>query len=73
MINSSPTVQPARVKAEAEILEKGRWSQFRANEKFHSVEENAAARARAAQLQDSGLSAVDRNTPDQLCLLWEQK
>ena len=38
-----PTPPKARAQAEAEILERGRWSQLRANEKFHSVEQNAAA------------------------------
>ena len=40
-----PSPPKARAEAEAEILEKGRWSQLRANEKFHSAEENAAAKA----------------------------
>ena len=54
-----PPPPKAREEAEAEILEKGRWSQFRANDKFHSVEENAAAQRRCKQLIDGGADAVD--------------
>ena len=44
---------------ESEILERGPWCQLRANEKFHSVEENAAAHERCRQLLTGGVSAVD--------------
>ena len=54
-----PSAPKARAQAEADILEKGRWSQLRANEKFHSVEENAAARERCRQLLTGGVGAVD--------------
>ncbi|QNI56286.1 hypothetical protein SynBIOSE41_03817 [Synechococcus sp. BIOS-E4-1] len=54
-----PPPPKARAQAEAEILERGRWSQLRANEKFHSIEENAAARERCRQLLTGGAGAVD--------------
>ena len=49
----------AKVEAENEILEKGRWSQFTANSRFHSEEENNAAQRRCKQLIDGGVAAVD--------------
>ena len=49
----------AKAEAENEILEKGRWSQFNANERLHSPEENAIARARCKQLIEGGVAAVD--------------
>ena len=54
-----PPPPKARAQAEAEILERGRWSQLRANERFHSVEENAAAHERCRQLLTGGVGAVD--------------
>ncbi len=54
-----PPPPKARAQAEAEILERGRWSQLRANEKFHSVEENAAARERCRQLLTGAVGAVN--------------
>ena len=48
-----------RSRAETEILEKGRWSQLRANDEFHSPAENAAARHRCRQLLEGGAYAVD--------------
>ena len=44
---------------ESEILERGPWCQLRANEKFHSVEENTSARERCKQLLVGGVAAVD--------------
>ncbi|KZR86267.1 hypothetical protein MITS9509_03506 [Synechococcus sp. MIT S9509] len=55
----------------------GVWADYceqrRIQAEHHSDVENAAARARASQLRDGGLLAVDWDAPDQLCLLWEQK
>ena len=49
----------ALAEAESEILEKGRWSQLRANESLHTQTENTAARHRCRQLIDGGVAAVD--------------
>jgi len=49
----------AKATAETEILEKGRWSQLRENERFHSPEENATAQHRCRQLIDGSPAAVD--------------
>jgi hypothetical protein len=54
-----PLPPKARAEAENEILEKGRWSQFTANSRFHSDEENATAQRRCKQLIDGGVAAVD--------------
>ena len=54
-----PRQTKARAEAENEILEKGRWSQFTANSRFHSDEENKAAQRRCKQLIDGGVAAVD--------------
>ena len=54
-----PPSPKARALAENDILERGRWSQLRENERFHSVEENAAARERCRQLLTGGVEAVD--------------
>jgi len=54
-----PPPPKARVQAEAEILERGRWSQLHANEALHSEEENITARARCRQLLEGGAAAVD--------------
>tara|TARA_B100001063_G_C16255952_1_gene307579 strand:- start:203 stop:409 length:207 start_codon:yes stop_codon:yes gene_type:complete len=54
-----PRRTKARAEAETEILEKGRWSQFTANSRFHSEEENRTARHRCRQLIDGGVAAVD--------------
>lgn len=53
------TPPKAKAQAEAEVLEKGRWSQLRANDAFHSPAENAAARHRCRQLIEGGPGAVD--------------
>ena len=57
--NRKPRRTKARAEAETEILEKGRWSQFTANSRFHSDEENKAAQRRCKQLIDGGVEAVD--------------
>ena len=54
-----PPAPKARAQAEADILEKGRWSQLRENERFHSHEDITAARHRCRQLIDGGPAAVD--------------
>ena len=54
-----PPSPKARAQAENDILERGRWSQLRENERFHSVEENAAACERCRQLLTGGVGAVD--------------
>ncbi len=54
-----PRRTKARAEAETEILEKGRWSQFTANSRFHSEEDNNAAQRRCRQLIDGGVAAVD--------------
>ena len=54
-----PRQTKARAEAENEILEKGRWSQFTANSRFHSDEENRTAQRRCKQLIDGGVAAVD--------------
>ena len=54
-----PLPPKAKAEAENEILEKGRWSQFTANSRFHSDEENQAAQRRCKQLIDGGVAAVD--------------
>ena len=54
-----PRRTKAKAEAESEILEKGRWSQFTANSRFHSDEENKAAQSRCRQLIDGGVEAVD--------------
>ena len=54
-----PRQTKARAEAESEILEKGRWSQFTANSRFHSDEENRTAQRRCKQLIDGGVEAVD--------------
>ena len=54
-----PRQTKARAEAENEILEKGRWSQFTANSRLHSDEENKAAQHRCRQLIDGGADAVD--------------
>ncbi len=54
-----PLLPKARAEAENEILEKGRWSQFTANSRFHSEEENRNAQRRCKQLIDGGIEAVD--------------
>ena len=54
-----PLPPKARAEAENEILEKGRWSQLRANESLHTQAENNAARYRCRQLIDGGADAVD--------------
>ena len=55
----------------------GIWTEYseqrRIQAEHHTDAENAAARARATQLRDGGLSSVDWDDPDQLCLLWRQK
>ena len=48
-----------RSRAETEILEKGRWSQLRANDALHSPAENDVARHRCRQLIEGGADAVD--------------
>ena len=53
-----PRLTKARTEAETEILEKGRWSQFTANESLHTQAENNAARHRCRQLIDGGVAAV---------------
>jgi hypothetical protein len=54
-----PLPSKAKAEAENEILEKGRWSQFTANSRFHSEEENRTAQRRCKQLIDGGVAAVD--------------
>ncbi len=54
-----PRRTKARAEAETEILEKGRWSQFTANSRLHSEEENTTAQRRCRQLIDGGVAAVD--------------
>ena len=54
-----PPPPKARAEAENEILEKGRWTQLRANESLHTQTENTAARHRCRQLIDGGVAAVD--------------
>jgi hypothetical protein len=54
-----PLPPKARAEAENEILEKGRWSQFTANSRLHSEEENRTAQRRCKQLIDGGVAAVD--------------
>ena len=54
-----PRRTKARAEAESEILEKGRWSQFTANSRFHSDEDNNAARQRRRKLINGGIAAVD--------------
>jgi len=54
-----PLRSKAKAEAETEILEKGRWSQFTANSRFHSDEENRTAQRRCKQLIDGGVAAVD--------------
>ena len=54
-----PLPPKARAEAENEILEKGRWTQLRANESLHTQAENNAARQRCRQLIDGGHAAVD--------------
>ena len=54
-----PLPPKARAEAENEILEKGRWSQLRANESLHTQAENNAARHRCRQLINGGVAAVD--------------
>ena len=49
----------SRSRAETEILGKGRWSQLRADDEFHSPAENAVARHRCRQLIEGGADAVD--------------
>ena len=53
-----PRQTKARAEAENEILEKGRWSQFTANSRFHSEQENKSAQRRCRQLIDGGVEAV---------------
>ena len=53
-----PLPPKGRAEAENEILEKGRWSQFTANESLHTQAENNAARHRCRQLIDGGVAAV---------------
>ena len=59
-----PLPPKGRAEAENEILEKGRWSQFTANSRFHSDEDNNAERQRCRQLIDGGVAAVDWVEPD---------
>ena len=54
-----PRQTKARAEAENEILEKGRWSQLRSNDRLHTPAENNAARQRCRQLIDGGADAVD--------------
>ena len=54
-----PPPPKARAEAENEILEKGRWSQLRANESLHTQAENNAARQRCRQLIDGVGAAVE--------------
>ena len=54
-----PRRTKAKAEAESEILEKGRWSQFTANSRFHSDEENRTAQRRCKQLIDGGVAGVD--------------
>ena len=54
-----PPPPKARAEAENEILEKGRWSQLRANESLHTQAENNAARHRCRQLIDGGTDVSD--------------
>ena len=54
-----PPAPKALAMAEAEVLEKGRWSQLRASESLHTQAENNAARHRCRQLIDGGVAAVD--------------
>ena len=42
--------RPAVVDAEEELLSKGRWSQYLANQALHRPEENIAAQERCMQL-----------------------
>ncbi|WP_413405329.1 MULTISPECIES: hypothetical protein [unclassified Synechococcus] len=59
MAKRRPKRTKARAAAETEILEKGRWSQLRANDRLHTPAENKAARQRCRQLIDGGADAVD--------------
>ncbi len=54
-----PRQTKARAEAETEILEKGRWSQLRANDRLHTPAENQTARQRCRQLLTGGVDAVD--------------
>ena len=54
-----PLPPKAKAEAENEILEKGRWSQLRANESLQTQAENNAARHGCRQLIDGGVAAVD--------------
>ena len=54
-----PPPPKARAEAENEILEKGRWSQLRANESLHTQAENNAARQWCRQLIDGGVTAIN--------------
>ena len=54
-----PLPPKAKAEAENEILEKGRWSRFAANARFHSDEDNNAARQRCRKLINGGIAAVD--------------
>ena len=46
------------VDAEEELLSKGRWSQYKANEALHRPEENHHARRRCRQLIEGGIDAI---------------
>lgn len=50
--------RPAAVDAEEELLSKGRWSQYIANQQLHRPEENAVAQLRCRQLIEGGAEAI---------------
>ena len=51
--------RPAAVDAEEEeLLSKGRWSQYKANEALHRPDENHHARRRCRQLIEGGVGAI---------------
>ena len=44
--------------SEEELLSKGRWSQYKANEALHRPDENHHARRRCRQLIEGGVGAI---------------
>ena len=50
--------RPAAVDAEEELLSKGRWSQYKANEALPRPDENNHARRRCRQLIEGGVDAI---------------
>ena len=50
--------RPAAVDAEEELLNKGRWSQFQANDALHRPDEDNRARQRCRQLIEGGARAI---------------